>query len=246
MSYNYQEGQKRVREIMDCDNDIIDQDKVPKDSAFTFENGYKSWVTALFVDLRDSTTLFANDNKKKVSKIIRAFTSEIIDICNDDDNLREIGIRGDCVYAIYTTTTQEENYEIINKAFYINTFMGLLNEEMKLKSISSISAGIGISTAKELIVKAGRIKSGVNNKVWIGKAVTFASKLSAKGNKNNTKSIVIGEAFYNNIISQLRKNTQNQGVDSWFSEHHDVDLGKFYSCSIVITEFDQWVKKYYK
>lgn len=56
-----------------------------------------------FVDIRESSKLFTDKDKEKVAKIIRSFTSEIIEILREDDNLREIGIRGDCVYAIYTT-----------------------------------------------------------------------------------------------------------------------------------------------
>ena len=52
-------------------------------------------MSGIFVDIRDSSKLFADENKEKVSKIVRAFSSEIIEILRDDENLREIGIRGD-------------------------------------------------------------------------------------------------------------------------------------------------------
>lgn len=126
--YDYKAGKKRVKEILDNKLEVIEQNRVPKDNEFTFNNGYYSWVTALFVDIRDSSTLFADGDKEKVSKIIRGFTSEIIEILRDDDNLREIGIRGDCVYAIYTTPSINDIYEIANKSFWVNTYMKMLNK----------------------------------------------------------------------------------------------------------------------
>lgn len=53
---------------------------------------------AIFVDVRDSSKLFSKkglENKKETAKLIRAFTSEIIEILRDSENLKEIGIRGD-------------------------------------------------------------------------------------------------------------------------------------------------------
>ena len=77
-------------------------------------------MTAVFVDIRSSSQLFSEEDKG--SKIIRSFTSEIIEILGDDDNLREIGIRGYCVYAVYTTPKKSDIYEVADKTFYINTY----------------------------------------------------------------------------------------------------------------------------
>lgn len=99
MTYDYKKGKERVEEILD--NEItITESKIPIDEKFTFTNGYYSWVTAIFVDVRDSSKLFSKkglENKKKTAKLIRAFTSEIIEILRETENFKEIGIRGDCV-----------------------------------------------------------------------------------------------------------------------------------------------------
>lgn len=141
-TYDYCAGKKRIEEILDNNVDVIKQDQLPKESEFTFDNAYQSWVTGLFVDIRESTLLFSRENKNEVSRLIRAFTSEIIEILRlnkcgkPDDNLREIGIRGDCVYAIYTSPQKDDEYEIADKAFYINTFMKMLNALLKKKKLS--------------------------------------------------------------------------------------------------------------
>ena len=98
MSYDYKEGKKRIEEILENEMEIKVNGKLPAGDEFTFDNGYKSWITALFIDIRDSSQIFQDENSEKVAKMIRAFTSEIIEILRESDVLREIGIRGDCVY----------------------------------------------------------------------------------------------------------------------------------------------------
>lgn len=239
-NYDYMAGKKRLDEILDNDLEVIEQNKIPSDSEFTFENGYYGWVSSIFVDMRDSSSLFADEDKEKVSKIVRGFTSEVIEILRDDDNLHEIGIRGDCVYAVYTTPSQDEIYELAYKAFCVNTFMKMLNTTLKDKSFPTIKVGIEMATAQELVVKAGRKGVGINNKVWIGKAVTTASNLSGIGNKNGYKSVVIAELSYINFIDKL---VELCGEDSkkWFREHFDFNMGRYYDTSTIISDFNDWI-----
>ena len=234
-NYDYKEGKKRVNAILNDENNIEEKDKVPTEKNFTYHNGYYAWVTALFVDIKDSTKLFSENT----SKIIRSFTSEIIEILRGDDNLREIGIRGDCVYAIYTCATDDENYEIANKAFYINTYLNMLNKLLSNKNMTNIDAGIGVSTAKELVVKAGREGSGINSLVWIGKAVTFASKFSSIANRDGYASIIFSDNFYRSVIDKLVD--KNPNAKTWFTEYYYDYLGTFYNADIIIKNFDEWI-----
>lgn len=241
-NYDYKAGKKRVKEILDNNLEIIEQDKLPSIDELTFDNGYKSWVGAIFVDIRNSTSLFTEEDKEKVSKIIRSFTSEIIEILRDDDNLREIGIRGDCVYAIYTAPLQADTYECADKAIYVNTYLEMLNKLLVDKKYPTITAGIGIGLAIELIVKAGRKGVGINNAVWIGDAVTGASNLSAIGNKDGHAPIVFSELAYSNTIERLRETNSGKDVDSWFTKCSDDKLGTYYCANIVKSVFNDWIE----
>lgn len=207
---------------------------------FTYDNGYYSWVSAIFVDIRDSTKLFSDEDKEKVSKIIRCFTSEIIEILRNDDNEREIGIRGDCVYAIYTTPSKDDEYEIADKSFWVNTYLNMLNKMLSNKNYPEISAGIGVATAQELVVKAGRKNTHINNKVWIGEAVTKASNLSSLGNKNGIKSLVFSSSSYSNFIEKLIK-IDGEEAKSWFTQKHDSNYGYYYHANLVKTGFNRWL-----
>lgn len=240
-SYDYKKGKERLEEILDNKMEIIENGKIPKDDSFTFSNGYYGWVTGIFVDIRDSTSLFSDEDKEKVAKVIRSFTSEIIEILRNDDNLREIGIRGDCVYAIYTSPNKNDEYELADKTFWINTYMKMLNELLKKRSLPQIKVGIGMSTAQELVVKAGRKDVGINNKVWIGKAVTKASNLSSVGNKDGNESLVYSKTSYDNFINLLVEKDKSQNPKSWFNYHSDDENGEYYTANIIKTEFNNWI-----
>lgn len=237
--YDYKEGKKRVLSILNDENEISETDKVPNEQEFSYSNGYYSWVTAVFVDIRDSTSLFQDNRKRSTAKIIRSFTSEIIEILRDDKNIREIGIRGDCVYAIYTCSTKQEDFEIAKKAYYVNTFLKMLNSLLIKKNMTQINAGIGISTAQELVVKAGRQGCGINNLVWIGNAVTNASYYSSIANGKIEHPIVMSESFYKSIIDLEIK--ENKESCKWFDKHVDEDNELFYSCGIFMSDFYNWI-----
>lgn len=243
-NYDYKNGKKRIIEILDNDIEIIDEKKIPDDTSFTFENGYYGWVTGIFVDIRNSSELFCNENKEKVAKIIKCFTSEIIEILRlddkfkEDDNLREIGIRGDCVYALYTTPYKSDIYELSDKTFYINTYIKMLNKLLSDRSFPTIKVGIGMSTAQELVIKAGRKNVGINNKVWIGKAVTTASNLSSIGNKNGNSSLVFSKSSYDNFIKDLKDKNKSENPEDWFEYHNNDKYGEYYTANIIKTNFN--------
>lgn len=239
-SYDYKKGKERIETILDNELEVIEKNELPNDESFTFDNGYYSWISSIFVDIRDSSSLFADEDKEKVSKVIRSFTSEIIEILRDDDNLREIGIRGDCVYAVYTTPDKNDVYELADKTFYINTYMNMLNKMLGERSLPKISVGIGMSTAQELVIKAGRKDVGINSKVWIGEAVTKASNFSSLGNRNGNESIVYSKCSYDNFIKKLEENNKNKDPKKWFKYHNDKN-GKYYTADIIKTDFNKWI-----
>lgn len=242
--YDYKQGKYRVETILDNYMEIEDKDKLPSDDNFTFENGYLSWITSIFVDIRDSSTLFADRDKEKVAKLIRAFTSELIEILRDnaDDSLvREIGIRGDCVYAIYTTPKKSDVYTCAVKTFYVNTFINMFNKLLTSRGYNKLKVGVGMATDKELVIKAGRKGIGINSKVWIGKAVTTASNLSGLGDKNGNLRLMYSSCAYKNFIEQLERVNSSKNPRSWFNEKYDSYYNKIYNADIIMTEFNEWI-----
>lgn len=94
----------------------------------TFNNAYDSWIDSIFIDIRNSSSLFKNNDNTKISKIMKCFSSELIEILRNDSELRDIGIRGDCIYAIYTVPKQDDFYDLYVKSAYCNTYFKMLNK----------------------------------------------------------------------------------------------------------------------
>lgn len=246
MKYDYMAGKKRVEEILNNSINIEDSKKIPKDeTVFTFNNGYYNWVSAIFVDIRNSSELFSKkglEDKKETAKLIRAFTSEIIEILRDDENIRETGIRGDCVYAIYTTPNKDDVYECADKAIYINTYLKMLNKILTSKGKSNFKAGIGMATSEELVIKAGRQRTGINSKVWIGNAVTRASNLSSLGQSTiTTDRLFFSKVSYDNFIKKFKDNNPTKNVESWFDKYSDEDGNVSYHAKLVKSDYNEWI-----
>lgn len=78
--YDYKKSKETVESILRSPTKIVEKGLIPSsDSEFTYENGIKTWVGALFVDIVDSSKLFKSPNED-TARIIRSFCSEIISI----------------------------------------------------------------------------------------------------------------------------------------------------------------------
>ncbi|WP_118801167.1 adenylate/guanylate cyclase domain-containing protein [Haemophilus haemolyticus] len=242
--YDYKQGKNRVESILDNHMIIEEKKKLPADGNFTFENGYRTWLTSIFIDIRDSSRLFTSKNQEETAKVIRAFISELIEILRDDEFMLEIGIRGDCVYAIYNTPLKRDVLKCADKTFYANTFINMFNKMLEQRGIAPIRAGIGMSTGYDLVIKTGRKGIGINEKVWIGTAVTEASNLSSLGDKDGYSRLMYSLLSYNNFVDGLKAQNNNQNVENWFIriDNPIPNIGRVYNASIIKTDFNEWIK----
>ena len=233
--YNYKEGKKRVDQILENNLEIIENNRLPKSDDLTFDNSYFSWVGSIFIDIRNSSKLFKSEDNIKISKLIKAFTSELIEILRSGDNIMEIGINGDCVYAIYTVPFQYHFEVLYTKACYCNTYIKMLNKLLNRNNLPTFKAGIGLGASQTLVIKAGRKNIGINDKVWIGDSVIDASNFSSIANKNGVSIIVMSKLFYNNLKDV------DSTVENFFSKGNDRNYGDYYSGNVIITDFDNWI-----
>lgn len=241
--YDYQKSRDTVENILRSSTKIIEKGIVPSsDSEFTYENGIKAWVGALFVDIVNSSDLFQQASEE-TARIIRSFCSEVISILKDDSNYREIGIRGDCVYCIFNVSYQNDLVEVFRHAYRINSFLKMLSKLLKRNDYPDVRAGIGLGCSKDLIVKAGQNGSGINDKVWIGKAVVDACHLSGLANRNGVLPIAMSNLFYTNIIDVLCE--ENEDYKLWIRAHTSGYYGNtdYYHCNVIEARFDQWVEE---
>ena len=240
MKYDYESGKKRIEEILNNNADIRD-DVIPKeDKEFTYDNGVRSWIGSIFVDIVGSKKIITENSDKVVAKVLRSFISETIEILNSSDKVLQIGVRGDCVYGVFSCPSKPDVYEIADITFHINTLVGLLNKLFDKHNYPTIKVGIGMAIGKDLIIKAGRKGTGINDRVWIGEAVVDACVLADKANRNGNGAIGFNLDAYNNFIKQLEK-IDGSECRNWFTEKIVNDKKVFFA-SIIKSEFNKWVK----
>ena len=85
-----------------------------------------------------------------------------------NSNYRQIGIRGDCVYAIYSAPTEEELSDILINAIEINTFQKMFQKILQQNQFINFKIGIGLGASETLIIRSGKKKGGINDNIWIG------------------------------------------------------------------------------
>ena len=201
---DFKQIKEDVLDIINSKTKIVEKKNIPKldNSTFTYGNGVKTWVGAIFVDIRDSSKLFKNCNEDKLARMLRAFSNEIIKILKSINCYRQIGIRGDCVYGIYNVPSQMKVYNMFDLAIQINTFLKTYNRILKENQYETIQVGIGVGCSKDLVIKVGLEQTDINDMIWIGDAVVDASKLSNFALSKTEKPILFSENVYKKISSK--------------------------------------------
>lgn len=241
MSYDFENGKKEIEEVLDSKIDVKDTQSIPDDSALSFGNGVRTWVSSIFVDIVSSSKFFTMDDisRNVKSRIIKSFIEQVVSIFNDNENVYEIGIRGDCVYAVFQAEYQKNILSVFRTAYCINTFFRMFNEILSKRQYPNISAGIGIGTGYDLIVKAGK-KRIVNDKIWIGESLVNASNLSKIANRHGYDPICLDKTTYINIIDSLKK--ENPDYNDWIrTASSSKYVGPFYQCNIIQLYFNKWI-----
>lgn len=236
--YDYKQSKKDIIDILDSKIDIKEVEELPSnDSEYTYDNGIKTWVSSIFIDIVDSTNLFSGSkiNQNILGRIIRAFTSEVIKIVSDSNELHEAGIRGDCVFAIYKGNQKTYLNDLFTIATRVNTFLKMFNLLLEKRSLPNISVGIGLGCDKDLVIKAGA-KRKTNDKVWIGHSVFDAANLSGIANRSGYEAICMSATFYENIIEY------NKDIENLFSKRYSYDFKDYlYQCDVVLVQFNDWI-----
>ena len=143
INYNFEKSLERLDNILNAaDSNFEEVKNVPSRDKLTFTNGFYVNVSALFVDIRDSSLLTENHRRPTLAKIYRAYISEIVAILNGNSNCVEINIVGDCVSGIFETPKKIDVNNLIITAAKINSLIDILNCKLRKKNISTIKTGM--------------------------------------------------------------------------------------------------------
>ena len=234
-TYKVEDSASRMDDILDAsDNDYEDNgSNIPSREKLTYNNGYYVNVTAVFIDIVNSSKLTDGHKRPTLAKMYRAFLSECVAIMNSWKMCKEININGDCVWGVFETPLKSDIDNIISVAAQLNSMINILNYKLKKKQYDIINVGIGIDYGRALMVKAGYSGSGINEIVWMGDVVNTACHLANKAGRIFRKTIIVTENIYCNL------NDDNKDLLSSYIDGQVVR----YEGNIIRTDMEDWYKE---
>jgi len=234
-SYDYIRSFERIDEIIESSDSLYEEaEEIPSRDKLTYTNGYYVSCSAIFADMRKSSSLSDEHRRPKLAKLYRSYISEIVAIMNGNTGCAEINIVGDCISGIFNTPYKPQIDDVFSTAAQISSLVAVLNCKFRKKDITPIQVGIGISYGRALMVQAGFKGSGIKDIIWMGDVINTASKLSEMPIKTwgANCEISVSSVFYDNLNernqSLLHKDwgdecyrgcVINTGMNAWYSEH---------------------------
>ena len=231
-SYEFKTALDRIDEIINANNsNFEDKDSIPSHDKLTFSNGFYVYCTALFVDIRDSSTMTNEHRRPVLAKIYRSFISEMVALMNSNGKTKEICINGDCVWCVCDIPFKSDIDDVFSLAARICSMVDILNYKLKKKEYSTYEVGVGIDYGRALMIKAGHKNSEINDIVWMGDVVNNACHLCNEANISLfDKRVFLSNVIYDNL------NETNQKLCS------KDDVRDIYQANIVNIEMNEWLK----
>ncbi|GAA2152536.1 adenylate/guanylate cyclase family protein [Humibacillus xanthopallidus] len=230
-AYDHLASFGRIDEILAQPQGNFEEKKsLPDRDTLTYTNGFYAYCSAVFIDIRDSSKLPTLYNRPALARLYRAFISEMVAVLNSDENAREINIVGDCVWAVFNTSTKPDLDTVYTKMCTANSLLKVLNYKLSKKGYSTpITIGIGASYGRALMIKAGYNGSGLADVVYMGDVVNQASKLAAKGGGAEvSQPMVMDGTFRQNL------NDHNKALTAY-----DPNVGA-YTSNAIIKSMNDW------
>jgi class 3 adenylate cyclase len=205
--YNPLTSKNRVQKILNgTEFSYEESDSIPAISSLTYYNGFYVKCGALFIDIRDSTTLTDDHTRPKLAKLYRAYISEIVAILNGNAYCRHVDIIGDGILGIFEGALKVHTQSIFLTACTIGSFITFLNKEFKKNSIIEIKVGIGLSIGRALMIKTGYNGSGINDLSWVGDVINEACNLGNLKNSNYfVHEVRVTDYFYDNLTDNQKR-----------------------------------------
>ncbi len=232
-SFNLESSLKRIDAILNADNKQFEEaNSIPSREKLTYTNGFYVDCAALFVDIRESSTMTDEHKRPVLAKVYRSFISEIVALFNENNITKEVNIHGDCVWCVCDTPYKSDIDELFSMTARACSMVDILNYKLKKKGYTTYSVGVGIDYGRALMIKAGCEGSGINDVIWMGDVVNQACHLCNDANSGYfDKRVFLSNVIYNNL------NEDNQKLCS-------KDVGRdIYQANIVNITMNDWLKK---
>lgn len=224
---------KRIDDILNADNKSYEDSKsIPSRSKLTYINGFYVDCTALFVDIRDSSTMTDEHKRPVLAKIYRSFISEMVVLLNSCSKSKEVNIHGDCVWCVCDTPYKSDIDDVFSLAARVCSMVDILNYKLDKKGYSTYTVGVGLDYGRALMIKAGADGSGLNDIVWMGDVVNQACHLCNEANSGYFDTrVFLSNVIYDNLNEENKKlctkdygrdiyqaNIVNYGMNEWLNK----------------------------
>lgn len=235
--YDFYKSIARIDDILEKSGDYEHKQDIPSRDNLDYSGGYYVPIYALFVDIRDSSSLPQKHTKFVLAKIYRSYISELVAIMQSFDTCKEINIVGDCVSGIYCGKNKSDVMSPFQSAYTINSLINILNYKLKCKGYSTIQIGIGIAKGQALMIQSGYKGSSLNDVVWMGNVVNQASNLCGIANKNGNDVMVISKDVYDDLKGYKGGRLANIEYQNWFTKISE----DAYTGDIIRIDMDDWL-----
>lgn len=233
ISYNLTKSIERIDSILNSSNSNFEESSnIPNRDKLTYKNGYYVYVGAIFVDIRESSSLTDEHKRPKLAKLYRSYISEVVAILNSYSDCKDINIVGDCVSGIFEAQYKYQLTNMFAASARINSLIKILNYKLRKNGIVEVSIGIGLDYGRALMIQAGFSGSGINEVVWMGDVVNSSSNLCNKANKGMNNVILVSQSVYRNLGEEDKKlleynysescyhgNIINSSMEEWFKNN---------------------------
>lgn len=237
--YDFSKSLERIDSMLNTSGEFGETDDIKKRNNLTYDNGYYLNCYALFVDIRDSSSLPQKHQTRVLAKLYRSYISELTAIMQSYTNCKEVNIVGDCVNGVFTCSCKDDVLQPFEAAYTINGIVKILNHKSNKKGYEPLKIGIGIAKGKALMVQAGYKNSGLNDVIWMGNVVNFASHLCDCANKNGNSLINISKDVYEDLSGKL--GYQGKPYQGMFRQL----LGEnFYTGDVIMHYMDEWIDEH--
>ncbi len=233
-SYDYAASSGRIAEVLDQPTGQFQEtDALPDRDQLTYTNGFYGRCSAIFVDIRDSSSLTSRYKRPRLAKLYRSFISEMVAVLNSDAYVREVNIVGDCVWATYNTPRTIDIDDIFSVASKANTLCKLLNMHLTKRGYDEIRLGIGVDFGRILMIKAGYKGSSLNDVVYMGDVVNRAAHLAHKAGRGWSDTLWFGSDIHLNVKDHNK---------SLMTRYYDYELGEVYTGNVINTAMKDWIE----
>ena len=232
-AYSLDSSLKRIDEILNADSKSFEEsNSIPSRERLTYSNGFYVQCSALFVDIRDSSTMTDEHKRPVLAKIYRSFISEMVALFNDNSITKEVNIHGDCVWCVCDTPYKSDIDELFSMAARACSLVDILNHKLEKKGYTTYTVGVGLDYGRALMIKAGTNGSGINDVVWMGDVVNQACHLSNEANSGYfDKRVFLSNVIYDNLSDSNKK-------------HCSKDVGRdIYQANVVNVGMNNWLGK---